>query len=90
MDDSQPRRAAARCLDECELLFVSATGFEEVRRSYQNDRSQLDFRHVHMPYSQDARCRGCGRVDGLMERLLETGRDRKHAGAGLKSSAQQA
>ena len=32
MDDSQPRRAAARCLDECELLFVSAAGFEEVKQ----------------------------------------------------------
>ena len=32
MDDSQPRRAAARCLDECEVLFVSAAGFEEVKQ----------------------------------------------------------
>ena len=27
-----PRKATARCLDESELLFVSAEGFEEVKK----------------------------------------------------------
>mmetsp|Transcript_106003 Transcript_106003/g.252966 ORF Transcript_106003/g.252966 Transcript_106003/m.252966 type:complete len:488 (+) Transcript_106003:35-1498(+) len=32
MDGKEPRKASARSLDESELLFVSAEGFEEVKR----------------------------------------------------------
>ena len=38
-----PRKATARCLDESELLFVSAEGFEEVKKYVTWTSEAMDF-----------------------------------------------